>query len=218
MFVGVAGLSEGCLDFGEDRGIVDGGRGDIHVAVGDFLHGAAKNLARASLGETLNNDGSFERGNWSDVVADHLHDFCGNSFRIPGYTALEDQKAEGNLAFQLVVDSEDGAFGDVGVRGKNFLDASRREAMAGDIDNVVGAGHYEDIAVVVHVPCVSRFVIARKVGEIGIEKALVVVPESGERAGRERKLDNESADFAALEFMIHGIDDVHVHSGDGFRR
>src|SRR5579864_6544528 len=92
MFVGVAGLSESCLDFGEDGGVVDGGRGDINVPVGDFLHGAAKNLARTSLREALNNDGGFERGDGSDVVADHLHDLCGNSFRISGYPALEHQK------------------------------------------------------------------------------------------------------------------------------
>ena len=75
-------------------------------------------LPERVFGEALNNDGGFERGNWSDVVADHLHDFCGNSFRLLVDTALEDQKAEGDLAFQLVVDSEDGAFGDVGVRRK----------------------------------------------------------------------------------------------------
>lgn len=60
VFVGVARLREGCLDFAEDGRVVDGGRRDVHIAVGNFLHGAAKDFAGAGFGEALYNDRGLE--------------------------------------------------------------------------------------------------------------------------------------------------------------
>jgi len=80
------------------------------------------------------------------------------------------------LAFQFVVNTEDGAFGDIAVRSENFFNAAGREAVVSDIDDVVGTGHDEDVAVVVHEPAVGGFVIAGESGEVGIDEAFIVVP------------------------------------------
>ena len=52
--------------------------------------------------------------------------------------------------------------GDVRIRGGDFLHATRRKAMAGDVDDVVGSPHDVRISVLVDEPGVGGFVIARE--------------------------------------------------------
>ena len=54
--------------------------------------------------------------------------------------------------------------------------------MAGDIDDVVGAAHHEDIAVLVLVAGVGGFVVAGEFGEIGFLEALVLLPQRRQAA------------------------------------
>ena len=52
-----------------------------------------------------------------------------------------------DLPLHGVGDADDGAFGHVLVLGHHLLHLARRQAMAGDVDDVVGARHHEDVAV-----------------------------------------------------------------------
>jgi hypothetical protein len=56
--------------------------------------------------------------------------------------------------------ADDGALGDVAVRGEHLLHAAGREAVAGDVDDVVGAAHDVDVAVVVDEAGVGGLVVA----------------------------------------------------------
>ena len=64
--------------------------------------------------------------------------------RHPG---LQHHEAERRLALQRVGRADHGAFRHVGVRGQHFLHRSGRQAVAGDVDDVVGAAHHPDVAV-----------------------------------------------------------------------
>ena len=49
--------------------------------------------------------------------------------------------------------------------------------MPGDIDDVVGAAHDEDVAVIVLEAGVGGFVIARKLREVALGKTLIGLPQ-----------------------------------------
>ena len=74
---------------------------------------------------------------------------------------LQNDEADGQLALQLVGDADHGALGDVRMRGEHLLHRSGREAVAGDVDDVVGPRHDVDVAVLVDVARVGRLVEAR---------------------------------------------------------
>src|SRR5688500_18349851 len=81
--------------------------------------------------------------------------------------------------------------------------------MAGDVDDVVGTGHDEDVARVVEVAGVRGLVVAGKGGEVRLAEALVRLPERWRRAGRHRQLDHQGADLAGWELAA-----VTVHHPD----
>src|SRR6516165_10736437 len=59
----------------ENGGIGDGCRHAPGLAIGDFLHGAAQNLARARLRQPSNRNRKLEGGNRADLVADESNAF-----------------------------------------------------------------------------------------------------------------------------------------------
>ena len=79
-----------------------------------------------------------------------------SSPRVAVGAGLQHHEPERHLAAQLVGDAEHGALGDVGVRRDDLLHRAGREAMAGDVDDVVDAPHHEQVAVLVDVPAVAR--------------------------------------------------------------
>ena len=82
---------------------------------------------------------SLERGDRADLVAHQLHDLLLDLLRRPVDARFQHHEAAGLLALDLVLDAEHGAFGDVRMRGHHLLHAAGRQAMAGDVDDVVGA-------------------------------------------------------------------------------
>ena len=63
------------------------------------------------------------------------------------------------------------------MRGEHLLDRSGRKSVAGDVDDVVGASHHEDVAVVVDVAGVGRLVVTGEAREVGAEEAIICFPE-----------------------------------------
>ena len=80
--------------------------------------------------------------------------------RVALGAGLQHDEAQRHLAAQVVGHAEDGALGDVGVRRDDLLHRAGREAVAGDVDDVVDAAHHEHVAVLVDVPAVARQVPA----------------------------------------------------------
>jgi hypothetical protein len=108
---------------------------------------------------------------------------------------LSTTKPQRQLALQLVGDADDGAFGDVRDGRQDLLHAAGRQPVAGDVDDVVGARHDEEVAVLVHVAGIGRLVVAGELVEIGAE-ALIGVPQRRQAARRQRQLDDDVAQRA----------------------
>ena len=81
---------------------------------------------------------------------------------------LQHDEAARHLALQLVLDAEHRAFGDVLVRGQHLLHAAGRKPVAGDVDDVVGAAHHVDVAVLVDEAGVRGLVVAGELGEVAL--------------------------------------------------
>ena len=69
---------------------------------------------------------------------------------------LDHCEGDRHLAFQLIVHANHGDFGNIGMRLNGLFDLARAEAMAGNIDDIVGAAKNEIVAVLVAMSPVER--------------------------------------------------------------
>ena len=122
----------------------------------------------------------------TDPVAHDLHDLRDDLAVRAFHACFQDDEADRQLPFELVRHADHRALGHVRVRGEDLLHRPGREAMAGDVDDVVGAGHDEDVVVLVDVAGVGGLVVAGKGGEVCLAEALVRVPERRRGARRHR--------------------------------
>src|SRR5699024_7828906 len=76
------------------------------------------------------------------------------------------------LALQRIVSPDDRAFRHIRVAGERLLDGAGGQAVAGDIDDVIGACHDEDIAVLIDVAGIPGLIVAGEGTEIGPLEAL----------------------------------------------
>lgn len=107
----------------------------------------------------------------------HAGDEFGGDRRIGFvHAGFEDHKAERRLALQGIGHADHRAFGDIGMAGEDFFHLAGGEAMAGDIDDVIGAAHHPDIAIGVDHPGIGGVVIAGVVLQIGLAEALGRLP------------------------------------------
>ena len=67
--------------------------------------------------------------------------------------------------------------------GEDLLHAAGGEAVAGDIDDVVDATHDEEVAVLVLHARIASQVVTRLGAEVGLDVAVVVLPQ-GRKTGR----------------------------------
>jgi hypothetical protein len=118
-----------------------------------------------------------------DPAADHLHDLRDDLLVRALDPRLKNEEADGKLALELVLGPDHGALGDVRVRGQNLLDRSGRQAMAGYVDDVVGAGQHEHVARVIDVPSVGGLVVAGERRKVDLTEAFVCVPQCRGGAG-----------------------------------
>ena len=79
------------------------------------------------------------------------------------------------------------------MRRQNLLHAAGGKPVARDIDDVVGAAHHENIAVLVLVAGIGGFVVAGEFGEIGFLETVVLLPQGRQAGGRHRQLDDDRA-------------------------
>jgi hypothetical protein len=154
----------------------------------------------------------------ADFVAHHLDDLLDDVLVRPVDAGLQHHEADRHLAFQFVVDADHRALGDVLVLGKDFLHAAGREAVAGDVDEVVGATHDVDVAVLVEVAGIARLVVAGVVGHVAVDEALAVVPQGRKARGRQGQLDADIADLAVGQLLVGIAQDVDGVARHGLGR
>ncbi len=98
--------------------------------------------------------------------------------------------------------ANDGAFGHVRMAGNHTFNAAGRQAVSGDVDNVVGAAHDENVAVLIFITGIGRQIVALVAGQIRLVEAVIVVPKGGQRARRQRQLHHNIADFVRRGFVF----------------
>ena len=69
--------------------------------------------------------------------------------------------------------------------GKHLFQLARRQAVARDIDDVVGARHDVEIAVLVLVAGITGLVIAGEGRQIFLDKGVVRAPDAGKAGWRQ---------------------------------
>ena len=85
--------------------------------------------------------------------------------------------------------------------------------MAGYVDDVVGAAHDPDVAILVHDAGVAGAVPAGEVGQVGGAVALVVLPQRRAAAGGKRELEGQVAGFTAWQDFPVVVEGVQVVAG-----
>ena len=103
--------------------------------------------------------------------------------------AQDDERADG-LAGRLVVAADDRGLGHRGVLDERRLDLGRRDAVAGDVHDVVDAAEQPEVAVVVALGAVAGEVPAGEARPVRLRVALGVAPDAAQhrrpRPGRAR--------------------------------
>ncbi len=130
---------QGGGNFIEHGGVVDCRRHLPAFLVGDLLHGAAQDLAGAGLGQSLDADRRLEGSDWPNPFPNKRHDFPLDLCCFTGNIGINDQKPRRNLALDRIGNADHSTFGDIGVAGADLFHRSGRQAMPGNIDDIVGA-------------------------------------------------------------------------------
>src|SRR3984885_7712948 len=198
------------LDLIEGLRILDRRRGRPGVSIGDLLYRAAQDLARAGFRQTGHDEGHLEGGDRADLVAHQLNNLLLDLCRRTIDAGFQDHKPTGRLAFDLVLDAKHSAFCNVRVRSHDLLHSAGRQAVAGDVDDVVGPPEDGEIPVLVDETRVSRFVIAGALVEIALAHPLVLAVERWQAARRQRQFDDERTHRPARHGLRRVIDDVNV--------
>src|ERR1700691_3779756 len=103
------------LDLVQDLRILDRRRSYPWIAIGDLLHRAAQDLARAGFWQAGHDEGHLEGGDRADLVAHQLNNLLLDLLGRPIDARLQDHKPAGRLAFDLVLDAKHSAFRNVRV-------------------------------------------------------------------------------------------------------
>ena len=106
---------QGHRHFIQSRRIINGCRQFVLFVVRYLLNGASQNLPGTGLGEPFYDSCGLERGHRPDAVPDHLYDFFNNLAMVTGHAGVQNQKSDGNLAFQVVFHTQNRAFGNLGI-------------------------------------------------------------------------------------------------------
>ena len=109
------------------------------------------------------------------------------------HTFGQADKSERQLAFQFVGHSNNRAFRHIRVVGQHFFHRAGRQAVAGNIDHVVGPRHDIDITIFVDHAGVTGFVIAGERGQIRFAVPCLGVPQVWQGTRGQWQFDCNSA-------------------------
>ena len=129
--------------------VFNGRRHFPFLSVRNLDHGGPKDLAGSRFRETVNDSSLLERRDRSDSSSDGGNTFADDLVFRSLASGVQAQEPQWKLSFQLVVNPNDRAFCNIWVVGENLFHLTRRQAMPGDVDDIIGPGH--DIAITVFI-------------------------------------------------------------------
>ncbi|EKD38226.1 MAG: hypothetical protein ACD_75C00814G0001 [uncultured bacterium] len=100
--------------------------------------------------------------------------------------------------------------------GDDLLHCPCRQAVTGDIDNVVHPAHDVHIAILVDISTVAGLVVAGEFRHIGLDETLVIAPESSQGARRQGQFHDDIALGAFRHDFVIVVHHPHVIAGHGF--
>src|SRR5262249_57278550 len=127
-------------------------------------------------------------GNRSDLLAHERNAFLLDLTDRAFDTGLEHNKAARHLTLERIGNADDRAFRHVLMGTEYLLNAASREPVPGHVDDVIGAAHDVNVAILVLEAGVSGLVVTRKFTEVAFSEALVLLPQGRQTGGRQGKL------------------------------
>ena len=122
------------------------------------------------------------------------------------------------MAFQIICHADNGAFGNIGMAGQHLFHSAGRQAVAGNVDDIISAGHDVKIAVGIHISGIAGFVISGEMRQIAFVKAVIGVPQGWQAAGWQRQFDGDGPQGAGADLIASFIEDLHIIAGHGHGR
>ena len=171
-------------------------------------------LPERVLGRRRDDGHQLEGGDRADLVAD-LGDqlLRGSSSGSRSTPALSTTRPSGSSPLSWSATPITAHSATSGCEASTSSIAAGRQAVAGDVDDVVDAAHDVEVAVRVLVAGVAGQVPAGVAGEIGLAVALVGVPERRQAARRQRQADADRAHLAGRQHLARLVQDLHVVAG-----
>src|SRR5699024_9633139 len=158
-----------------------------------------------------------ERGDRSDLPAHQGDEFVDDSVRIGRLGGVaENDEGAGDLALDLVMDPDDGSLGHSRVGGDDGLDDAGRQAVTGDVDDIVGAPHDVDVAVLVEVAGVAGEVVAVEGGQVRGDEARVIAPYRCHGSRRQWQPHDDEALLSGGHGCAVRVEDLHLIAGHRF--
>ena len=127
-------------------------------AVRDVTEEVAEDLARASLGQPLNEDHVVQLGEGADLLADNRLQLLSDHLAILVF--LEDHEGKRDLALQSVIAADDCTLSNIRVLHNYFLNAACTDSMSSCVYHIISSRHNEDIPVLVYIASITCQVIA----------------------------------------------------------
>ena len=133
------------------------------------------------------------------------------------HPALSTTRPRGTWPLSSSCDADDRALGHRRDARRAPPPWCRSEPVAGDVDDVVGAAHHEQVAVLVDVAAVAGEVVAVERRQVRGDVAVVVAPERRQRAGRQRQPE-EIAPSVPADRLAVAVEHLDVIPGHRHRR
>ena len=160
----------------EHRGVLDGRRHRLVAAVGDAAHASCAGSCPTGSSATR----APRRPAWNAATAPiSSRTSCTSSSASPSVDApaLSTTSPRGTWPLISSAHADHRALGHRRVGGQHLLDGAGRQAVPGNVDDVVDAAHHEQVAVLVEVAAVAGQVVAGMLGQVRRLVAVVGVPQ-----------------------------------------
>src|SRR5712691_8562548 len=131
--------------------------------------------------------------------------------------ATKRHEGEDSLPGDRIFAPDDSGLGDLRVRDERGFDLRRRDAMPGDLHDVVDATHEPEVAFLIATRSVAGEVLPGIAAPVGLAVALVVLVDTAEHRGPRPRKDEipRTTERHRLALLVH---DVGLYAGERERR
>ncbi|MNZ63454.1 hypothetical protein D3C78_816010 [compost metagenome] len=129
---------------------------------------------------------------------------------VDALTILEHHQGQRHLPFDLIMYANDRTLGHGRMTSDQILHFPRGQPMPGNVDDIVGAPHDVDEAIVIQIAAVAGMVVARISGEVRLQVALVVAPQRLTAARRQGQSNDDGTLLVGAKQVTVVIEHPHV--------